>query len=205
MIMNTSMALTISTIVASFIVQFLGTPLESIGIEVTEEQLQSTFLLPILTSIIGAINAAHKRSNKKTVDIVPQFPVQPQTVVTQHTVEVLPNIQHEGKLTPQLKGTWYKTNMTTDKEHGNVLNYGSPYLYAKIEDTKSYTTAQLWKDGSLIQIEQGGVNETVRLEMFEKVNGVIQPMSKGKYELRIFGDRGTSDGTGIGKDEFWIV
>lgn len=178
-----SWVLTISTMVASVIIQFLAGPLNSIGIEITEAQLLHIFILPIITVAAGVFSAAHKRKTNSTSPP-----------------------QHEEKLSDQvaLKGEWYQTNMESDATNGNVIKYGDPYLYAKIKDVKSYTTAQLWKGDNLIQVEQSKAGEPVRLELFEKKDGKVVPMSKGTYHLVVSGDRGTSDRVGI-KDEFQII
>ena len=176
--MSKSWKITLSTIIIAIIM----TILPSFGIEnISESQISNLIFLALGVSGIGAGNKAIKHIAKKTT-----------------------TPPHQEKLTPQLKGTWYKTNMTSNKEQGNVIAYGTPYLYAQITNTKSYTTAKLSRNGTLIQIDQSAVNEPIRLELVERNNGHVTPMPRGEYTLQITGDRGTSDSTGV-TDKFSII
>ena len=78
------------------------------------------------------------------------------------------------------------------------------FWFYHINNTRSYTTAKLSRGDNLIQIEQSGVGEPCKIELFERVNGKVVPMARGLYKLQITGDRGTSDSNGI-TDEFQII
>ncbi len=157
--------------------------LPSFGITtITETQITNLIYMALGLSGIGAGNATMKR-------------------ITKDKSKQNTNSIHQEKLSDN--GNWYLSNMTKGNT-GNVFTYGEPYLYVKIKDTRSYTTAQLWKGNNLIQIEQSKAGEPVRLEMFTKKNDTVLPMARGEYTLKVTGDKGTSDSTGI-NDKFQIV
>jgi len=200
------MALTKSWLItlASIIIAVTMIILPSFGVTgISESQVTNLIYVALGLSGIGAANATGKRIAKGKVQssvddyIKTGFAQEP----TQTAPQIIPQISHSSKLKDN--GDYYTTNMTKDKS-GNVIQYGEPFLYAKLKDTRSYTTAKLSRDNNLIQIEQSGVNEPVRLELFEKVNGKVVPMARGDYVLQITGDRGTGDSNGV-TDQFQII
>lgn len=149
------------------------------GVDIPDGTSESLIAITGIVIAAGTVNAVSKRKAKSA----------------------LPDDKHEAKFTHI--GRYYQTNLKGG-EAGNMFKYGDPYLYVKMLATKSYTTVKLMKGDKLIQVEQSGAGETARLEMYEKLNGVVQPMAKGEYSITVTGDRGTSDSTGI-TDKFQIV
>lgn len=105
---------------------------------------------------------------------------------------------------------WINTNLVdhTDPEKGVMAPPGQNYLWAQIQDVRSYTTAVLRNEaGAPIQIAQSHERdedrdiETVRLALFGRDG---QRLPAGKYELTVQGDRGTGDAQRITID-FWIT
>lgn len=203
--MNKSWILTISTIIASFVVQFLSAPLESMGFTVTEAQLQSTFILPILTGLFGTINGIHKRETKAKIINAPlnsqQPTINPLTTSPKQTV----TFTEKPKLGPV--GAKYQTNFRAGKL-GNELPYGTD-LWIKRTDVRSYMHAQLFdsnmsmiQNGQSTEHDEDGDIQTTRLEMYLPNH---ERMPRGKYFVRSRGDAGSSDSTGTGLDEFYIV
>ena len=108
--------------------------------------------------------------------------------------------------TPELGpvGSAYQTNFVKDPQIGNVLQYGEPYLFARMAGARSYVTGLLRDStGKVIQIEQSVPGEDIiRMELKNKQG---QPLLRGIYSLQVQADTGSGDSQGIKRDEFQIV
>ena len=108
--------------------------------------------------------------------------------------------------TPELGpvGSAYQTNFVKDPQIGNVLQYGEPYLFARMAGARSYVTGLLRDStGKVIQIEQSIPGEDIiRMELKNKQG---QPLLRGIYSLQVQADTGSGDSQGIKRDEFQIV
>ena len=108
--------------------------------------------------------------------------------------------------TPELGpvGSAYQTNFVKDPQVGNVLQYGEPYLFARMAGARSYVTGMLRDStGKVIQIEQSVPGEDIiRMELKNKQG---QPLLRGIYSLQVQADTGSGDSQGIKRDEFQIV
>lgn len=80
-------------------------------------------------------------------------------------------------------------------EDGNVLDHGKD-LVINVSGNPLYVIGQLYRGHffltrKLIQIEQTGSRQNpqkdnIVFEMKERTNGIIQPMTKGKYRVVIY-------------------
>ena len=101
--------------------------------------------------------------------------------------------------------SYYRTNFTMDPQKGNVLPYGTKYLYIQFKDIRSFLNVQLFDPaGNFIMIAYA-IDNHADYTFLQMDGRDGKPFPRGKYALRIRGDRGTSYDSGIQRDEFEIV
>ena len=101
-------------------------------------------------------------------------------------------------------GSRYQTNFESDPNKGNVIQYGTGYVYARMKGARSYTSMVLRDaDKNIIDVTQSNVDvETCRIRLANK-DGT--PLQRGIYSIQVRADAGTGDSSGVTDDEFEIV
>ncbi len=195
--------------ILSAVLPIINEPLqENFGIVITEGELEHFLTAFGITATAGVANAARKQF-RKTPDANPGQKFD--NAVSSNTgPPPAPEPTHDTDgVNFNSTGSWYQTNFVKSALKGNVLPFGTSYLWIKVPKARTYVTAQL-KDnqGRIIQIDQSSKADednnhtTTRLEMLSR-NG--NPMPVGIYTLRVQADAGSGDAQGIKTDKFEIV
>ena len=120
----------------------------------------------------GGMSMYKKREDRKKSDVIverdPQEPANAdwrKAIVKPEPVPIVktPTVKTPTS-TPELGpvGSAYQTNFVKDPQVGNVLQYGEPYLFARMAGARSYVTGMLRDStGKVLQIEQSVPGEDI--------------------------------------------
>ena len=217
--MTKSWAMTVVSFIMVIIMPLINGPLENAGIVISESELEHFLYVFLGVGTIGAGKAAHTKyvaakAPKPATTAGPEIAKDANTQEPHAHTATTPGSTTPSSETPVIistadvtfkpAGARYQTNFESDPTLGNVLTYGTRYLYGRINGARSYTSMILRDaDKNVLDITQSNVDvQTCRIRMAAK-DGT--PLPRGTYAIEMRADAGSGDSVGIKDDVFEIV